>query len=258
MSESPFDLSGKVAIVTGGNSGIGLGIAQALADAGAHVSIWARSAERNAAAVADLTQRGVRAASCTLEVTDEHQIVEAVATVVDEFGRIDSCFANAAGLGARSPSFIESTTEEWRSSIALVLDSVYFTMREVAKVLVAQNEGGSLVATSSISAYYGSVPGSHAYSAGKAAVTTLMRGLAVELARHGIRANTIVPAWVEGRMMEDVHGNPALSERVLRRIPTRRWGQPDDFGALAVYLAGDGSTWHTGDEFVVDGGYRVT
>jgi NAD(P)-dependent dehydrogenase (short-subunit alcohol dehydrogenase family) len=256
---SPFDLTGKVAVVTGGSSGIGLGMARALADAGAHVSVWARSTQANDQAVNDLARRGVRAASsCVVDVTDEDQVVAAVAAVVEEFGRIDACFANAAGLGARSSSFIESTTDEWRSTIALVLDSVYFTLREVAKVLVAQGEGGSLVATSSISAYYGSARGSHAYAAGKAAVMTLMRGLAVELARHDIRANTIVPAWVDGVMMQDVHDNAGLSERVLRRIPTRRWGQPDDFGALAVYLVGDGSSWHTGDEFVLDGGYHIT
>jgi NAD(P)-dependent dehydrogenase (short-subunit alcohol dehydrogenase family) len=170
---------------------------------------------------------------------------------------LDACFANACGHGARSPSFIESTTDEWRSAITEVLDSAYVTLREAARVLVAQGEGGSLVATSSIATNYGAVRGNHAYAAGKAAVTTLMRGLAVEFAREGIRANTIVPGWVDGPFMDGVHTNPKLADRVLGRLPFRRFGDPSELGAIAVYLAGDGSTWHTGDEFVIDGGYHV-
>src|SRR5262249_21172511 len=154
-------------------------------------------------------------------------------------------------------SFIESTTADWKSSLELVLNSVYFTLREAAKILVDQGKGGSLVATSSVSAYYGSVPGSHAYAAGKAAVITLVRGVAVELARYGIGATTIVPAWIDSSMMDEHRDDADVRDRLLRRIPTRRFGRPDELGALAVYLAGDGSTWHTGDEFVLDGGFRI-
>jgi NAD(P)-dependent dehydrogenase (short-subunit alcohol dehydrogenase family) len=257
VNENPFDLTGKVSVVTGGNSGIGLAMARALADAGSAVSVWGRTAARNDAAVADLTSRGANAASVSVDVTQEDEVRAAVASVAADFGRIDACFANAGSLGVSTPSFLESTSEGWHASIASVLDSVYFTTREVARVMVAQGDGGSLVATSSISAYYGSAPGSHAYAVAKAGVTTLMRGLAVELARHRIRANTIVPGWVDGKMMETVRNNPTLGDRVLSRIPQRRWARPDEFGALAVYLAGSGSTWHTGDEFVLDGGYRV-
>jgi NAD(P)-dependent dehydrogenase (short-subunit alcohol dehydrogenase family) len=138
-----------------------------------------------------------------------------------------------------------------------VLDSVYITTREAARVLVDQGDGGSLIATSSIAADYGSAHGNHAYASAKAGVRTLMRGLAVELARYRIRANSVVPGWIDGPFMAEVHDNAKLSERVLQRIPLRRWGQPDELGALAVYLAGDGSSWHTGDEFVLDGGYHA-
>lgn len=254
---NPFDLKGKVALVTGGNTGIGLGIARSLADAGASVCIWGRSADRNAAAVAELESAGARATSRQVDVTEEEAIVDGMAALVDELGRLDACFANAAGHGAASTSFIESTTAEWRATTTLVLDSVYFTMREAAKVLVAQDQGGSLVAMSSIAANYGATRGNHGYPAAKAGVNGLMRCLAVDLARHRIRANTIVPGWVEGGFMEPVYQNPKFEERVMQRLPMRRWGTPEEIGALAVYLAGDGSVWHTGDEFTVDGGYHV-
>ena len=257
MGEGPFDLSGKVAVVTGGNSGIGRAMAEALAGAGAAVSVWGRSAPRNEETVADIRSAGGRVSSRRVDGTNEGAVVEAMAAVVDEWGRLDACFANASGHGERSASFIESTTAEWRSTTALVLDSVYVTLREAARALVAQGEGGSLVATSSVAAQYGAVRGNHCYAASKAAVASLVRGLSVELARHRIRANTIVPGWVDGPFMDEVHGNDKLVERVMQRLPMRRWGQPDEFGALAVYLAGDGSTWHTGDEFVVAGGYQV-
>jgi NAD(P)-dependent dehydrogenase (short-subunit alcohol dehydrogenase family) len=253
-----FDLHGKVAVVTGGNTGIGLAFAEALTAAGASVAIWGRSAERNAAAVAGLTERGAEAASIEVDVTDEDAVVAAMAWSVERFGRLDACFANAASQGPPSPSFVESTTEQWRATIAIALDSVYLTMREAARVLVEQGTGGSLVATSSVSAHYGTTPGSHAYSTAKAGVLTLIKGLAVELGRYGIRANAISPAWVESSMMDGVNANPKVADAIRRRIPSRRFAATDELGAVAVYLAGDGSSWHTGDELVLDGGFRIT
>ncbi|HEY6532117.1 MAG TPA: SDR family oxidoreductase [Acidimicrobiales bacterium] len=257
MADGPFDLTGKVAVVTGGTAGIGLAMAAALADAGASVCVWGRSGERAADAVASLAGRPGRATSRTVDVTDEAAVVEAMRSTVDELGRLDACFANAASLGTPSSSFLESTTGEFRSTIELVLDSVYVTMREAARVLVAQGEGGSLVATSSLSANYGAARGNHAYASGKAAVITLMKGLAVELGRYRVRANTIQPAWVETDMMAGMDEESPLTRAVRPRQPQRRWADPAELGALAVYLAGDGSTWHTGDEFIVDGGYHA-
>jgi NAD(P)-dependent dehydrogenase (short-subunit alcohol dehydrogenase family) len=253
-----WDLSGKVAVVTGGNTGIGLGFARALGGAGAAVSIWGRSEERNREALEALTAQGVSAMALRVDVTDEQAVVDAMAATVQRLGRLDACFANAAGLGPVSPSFLESTTQEWRSTISLVLDSVYVTMREAARVLVEQGEGGSLVATSSVSAHYGAARGSHAYASGKAAVITLMRGLAVELGRHRVRANSVSPAWVDSSMMDGINQNPAVADQIRKRIPLRRWASTDELGALAVYLASDGSTWHTGDEFLLDGGFHVS
>jgi NAD(P)-dependent dehydrogenase (short-subunit alcohol dehydrogenase family) len=252
-----FDLSGKVALVTGGNTGIGLAFARALGDARASVAIWGRSAAKNEAALGELTARGIDAAATQVDVTDEDAVTRAMAETVERFGRLDACFANAGGLGPVAPSFVESTGDDWRATISLSLDSVYFTMREASRVLIEQGTGGSLVATSSLSAHYGSVRGSHAYAAAKAGVTTLMRGLAVELGRHRIRANTISPAWVDSDMMAGIDGNAALADQIRKRIPLRRWAGTTELGAVAVYLAGDGSTWHTGDELILDGGYHV-
>jgi NAD(P)-dependent dehydrogenase (short-subunit alcohol dehydrogenase family) len=256
-ASEPFDLRGKVALVTGGNTGIGLAFARALAGAGASVCVWGRRPEKNAAAVAELSTFGVEAASLVVDVTDEAAVVAGIAATVAQFGRLDACFANAAGLGPQPRTFLESTTDEWRATIALALDSTYVTLREAARVLVEQGEGGSLVATSSLSALYGSTPGSHAYAVAKAGVITLVRGLAVELARHRIRANTILPAWVDSDMMAGINENPPAADALRKRIPMRRFASTDELGPLAVYLAGDGSTWHTGDEFVLDGGFRV-
>jgi NAD(P)-dependent dehydrogenase (short-subunit alcohol dehydrogenase family) len=254
---SAFDLTGKVVLVTGGNSGIGFGMASALAQAGAAVCIWGRSAERNASACDLLQRHGTKVASREVDVREEAQVVGGMTAALDDFGRLDACFANAAAHGGGAASFIESTTAQWRETTALILDSVYFTLREAAKVLVAQGSGGSLVATSSLASNYGSTRGDHAYASAKGAVNSLMRGLAVELARHRIRCNTILPAWVEGGFMEPIHSNEKASERIMQRMPMRRWGEADELGALAVYLAGDGSTWHTGNDFILDGGYHL-
>lgn len=250
-----FDLTGRVVLVTGGNSGIGLAMAQAVANAGATVCIWGRSAEKNDAALAVLHESGASASAQTVDIGDEAQVSAAMAGLFASHGRLDCCFANAAApTGGSRPPFIESTLDQWRAVTSIVLDGTYVTLREAAKYMVQAGNGGSLVATSSAAAHYG-VPRGQAYSAGKAGVTSLMRGLAVELARYRIRANTISPAWVMSSFMDGIVGNEDATKKVQARIPLRRWAQPSELGGIAVYLASDASTWHTGDEFTLDGGY---
>ena len=188
-----FDLTGKVVLVTGGNSGIGLAIAQAVAEAGATVSIWGRSAEKNAIALDVLRGIGSQAHAAhtarTVDIGDEAQVVAAMAALAAAHGQLDCCFANASARTPPSPAFLDSTLDQWRAVTSVVLDGTYVTLREAAKLMVAGGRGGSLVATSSAAAHYG-VPRGQAYSAGKSGVIALMRGLAVELARNNIRANT--------------------------------------------------------------------
>jgi len=251
-----FDLSGKVALITGGNSGIGLGMATALATAGADVCIWGRSQEKNTKAVGVLTEIGGRVSARVVDIGEEDQVVDGIAAICDEFGRIDSCFANASAVAAGRAPFIGSTLEQWRAVSRVVLDGTYLTLREAAKVMVEQGMGGSLVATSSAAAHFGVARG-EAYSAAKAGVLALIRGLAVELAPHKIRANSISPAWVMSSFMDGIVGNAEATKKIQSRIPMRRWADPDELGGVAVYLASEASSWHTGDEFRLDGGYSV-
>ncbi|KAA3640072.1 MAG: SDR family NAD(P)-dependent oxidoreductase [Armatimonadetes bacterium] len=247
-----FNLSEKTSIVTGGNSGIGRGIAQALGEAGATVAVWGRSTERNAETVAAIEAVGAEAIAFSVDVSDESEVVDAFAATLDALGKVDSVFANA-GLGAGSTRFHEMSTEEWRSIFGVNMEGVFWTFREALKHMQPRGEG-SLVVTSSTSADVGFPRGEH-YAATKAGVRALIRGIAVEYGRYGIRANAIAPGWVVTGMTDGFIEGDRFATQTLPRIPIGRFGQPDDFGGIAVYLASDASTWHTGDTITIDGGY---
>jgi NAD(P)-dependent dehydrogenase (short-subunit alcohol dehydrogenase family) len=253
-----FDLTGKVALVTGGNGGIGLGMAEGLAQAGAKVAIWGQNPEKNARAGEALKAYGGEVLVQQVDVADEAAVVKGVADVIARFGRLDFCAANA-GVGGGA-AFTEMTTDKWRRVTTVNLDAVFWTFREAAKHMVERAEagdtGGSLVVTSSTSAIHGA-PRNEAYASTKGAVLAMVRGLAVEFARYGIRANSILPGWIRSDMTAAAQGWDKFNERVIGRVPMRRWGEPEDFGGIAVYLASDASRFHTGDSFVIDGGYTV-
>ena len=253
MAYEPMDLTGKVALVTGGNSGIGLGMADALARSGAGVAIWGTNPDKNARALEQLTSTGADAIAMLCDVSDEEQVESSFAGVVGHFGRVDGCFANA-GIGGNGTRFIEIPTEEWRRVTGVNLDGVFWTFRAAARHMVERGEGGRLVGTSSVSAIHGA-PRSEPYASSKGAMIAMVRGLSVELARYGITANTIIPGWIETPMTERTFGNEVFENAVKRRIPQRRWGEGADFGGLAVYLMSNASAYHTGDDFVIDGGY---
>jgi NAD(P)-dependent dehydrogenase (short-subunit alcohol dehydrogenase family) len=175
-------------------------------------------------------------------------------------GRIDTVIANA-GIGAGSPSFAEMSTETYRKILAVNLDGVFFTFREACKHMIARagegdRAGGSLVVISSLSAIDGAAR-NEAYAATKGAVISMIRGIAVEHARFGVRANAILPGWIATDMTAGAQGNDKFNDNVIKRVPVRRWGQPADFGGMAVYLASDASSFHTGDSFLIDGGYAI-
>jgi len=251
----PFDLSGHVAVVTGGNSGIGRGIAQGLAQAGADVSIWGRNAERNAQVAEELSRYGTRILDVVCDVSDSQSVSDAFVRTLQELGRVDSCFANA-GRGDLQSAFVDMTLDQFRKIIALNLDGAFLTLQGAARHMIDRGGGGSLVGIASLAAVEGMARGQH-YAAAKAGIVALTRSCAVELARHGIRANAILPGWIETPATERAFAQESLRENVLKRIPERRWGQPADFVGAAVYLASPASAYHTGDELIVDGGYRV-
>ena len=252
MLFEPFDLTGKVALITGGNSGIGLGMAQGLAEAGADVCVWGTNPEKNAAAEKTLLALGGKAVAIRCDVSQEEEVEAAFAETVNIFGKVDSCFANA-GAGGGAP-FQDFPTDVWRRVIGINLDGTFFTFRAAAKHMIDRGEGGRLIGTSSTSAIHGAAR-NEAYAASKGAMLAMTRGLAVELARYGITANTIIPGWIETAMTASRVGNELFEDRVMKRVPVRRWGQPKDFAGIAVYLASDASSYQTGEEFVIDGGY---
>jgi NAD(P)-dependent dehydrogenase (short-subunit alcohol dehydrogenase family) len=259
MTFKPFDLTGKVALVTGGNGGIGLGMAEGLAQAGAKVVIWGQNPDKNAAAEATLKAHGGEVLVRRVDVGDEQAVVAGVAEALDAMGRLDFVAANA-GIGGGGTAFAETTTERWRQITTVNLDGVFWTFREACKHMVARSvagdPGGSLLVTSSTSAIHGA-PRAQAYASTKGGVLAMVRGIAVEYARHGIRANSVLPGWIRSDMSADLQKWDTFNEKVISRVPMKRWGDPEDFAGIAVYLASDTSRFHTGDSFVIDGGYTI-
>ncbi len=254
MALREFDLSGKVALVTGGNSGIGLGMAEGLAKAGADVCIWGTNPEKNEAARKQLEAHGTRILALRCNVADEAEVDASFKETVETLGKVDSCFANAGVGSASSLPFYEQPTEVWQRVWEVNLYGAFFTLRVAARHMVERGEGGRLAATSSSSVIDGA-PRGQAYAGSKGALVATMRGLAVELARYKITANTITPGWIETPMTSRNVGNEKFESAVIRRVPFRRWGAGGDFEGIAVYIASDASRYHTGDEFVIDGGY---
>lgn len=260
MTYAPFNLAGKVCVVTGGNGGIGLGMAEALAASNADVIIWGRREAMNAEAVKKLEPLGTgRIKSWAVDVSDEAQVVKAMAEVEEEFGRIDNCVANA-GVGRGAPSFHEMTLDTWQFNHRINMEGAFLTLREASKSMVKRSKagdpGGSLVGTASLAALEGAAR-NQAYASTKAGLCAMMRGIAVEYGRYQIRANSVLPGWIATDMTEGAQDNDVFQSKVISRVPIRRWGEPEDFGGIAVYLASDASKFHSGDTLLIDGAYAV-
>ena len=255
-----FDLSGRVAVVTGGNGGIGLGYAEGLAAHGCAVSIWGRNAEKNAAAAERLKALGGKVQTLVVDVADAAQARSATEAVLKEFGRIDGCFANAGIGGGGRTAFVDRTEAEWRRLFAINLDGVFHTFQPVLRHMVdranAGDRFGRVVATSSMSTRFGTARNEH-YAASKAAINSMIQALAVEHARYGITANAILPGWVDTEMTGPLQANDKFMGNVMPRIPERRFGTPQDFSGIAVYLMSGASAYQTADTIMIDGGYSV-
>lgn len=252
----PFDLGGRGVVITGGNGGIGIGMARALLAAGAKVAIWGSNPEKTQRAREALAKEcgdPARVHAFVCNVAEEAEVERAFADSVAALGRVDSCFANA-GVSSKGTLLTEMTLDEFRRVQRVNVEGVFLTFRAAARHMAQHGQGGSLVATASTAAIEGAARNSH-YGASKGAVTSYVRALAVELARHRIRVNSILPGWIVTDMTERSVQNPKFAEAVLPRIPARRWGEIDDFGGIAVFLASDASAYATGEQFVIDGGY---
>ncbi len=252
----PFDLSGQAALVTGGNGGIGLGIAAALAEAGADVAIWGTDAGKNEAAAERLGAAGGKVFATVCDVADEAAVAAAMEETVAALGGLHSCFANA-GTPARPTPFEHTELDEWKRVEGVNLDGAFLTLRAAAAAMIEAGTGGSLVATSSLTAIEGA-PRSAAYAATKGALISLVRTLAVELARKGIRANAIMPGWIDTDLTHAMLADERFAGAVMPRIPARRWGEPADLGPAAVYLASPATSYHTGDVLRIDGAYSIS
>jgi len=255
-----FDLSGRVAVITGGNGGIGLGIAQALAEAGCNVSIWGRNGDKNARAAESLKNAAGQTHTQVCDVSDAGSVNAAMAAALNTFGRVDGCFANAGIGGGGRHAFIDRTEEQWRTMFATNLDGVFHVFQAAARHMTERAQAGDpfgrLCATSSLASLFGTARNEH-YAATKAAINALVRALAVELARQGVTANAILPGWIKSEMTAGIMANEKFVANVMPRIPTRRFGEPSDFGGIAVYLMSKASSYHTADTFVIDGGYTA-
>ncbi len=257
MAYSGFDLTGKVALVTGGNGGIGLGMADAMARAGAEICIWGTNADKNQAAVEQIGAHGPKVTSLVCDVGDETAVAACFAETLDAHGRVDGCFANA-GVTGRNPSFLDITDAEWQRVLRINLDGVFYTFQAATRHMVERAKegdgGGRLIGTASLAAISGAARNEH-YAATKGGVVSMIRALAVEYARYGITAHAVLPGWIETAMTADAFAWEKFAANVMPRIPMRRWGRADDFGGIAVYLMSDVSSYHTGDTHLIDGGY---
>ncbi len=255
----PFDLTGKVAVITGGNGGIGLGFAEAIAMAGGDVCVWGTNPEKNARALEALQAHGTKAAAMVVDVADSAAVDKAMAETIEDFGRVDGCFANA-GVTGRARNMFEIDDAEWRRMMAVNLDGAFWTLRAAAKHMVERAEagdpGGRLMGTASLAALSGPARNEH-YAATKGGLVSMLRGMAVEFGRYGITANAILPGWIETDMTEELFAWDRFAEAALPRIPAGRWGKVEDFMGIAVYLMSDASQFHTGDSLLIDGGYWV-
>jgi hypothetical protein len=248
------ELSGLVAVVTGGNQGIGLAMAAGMARAGASVAVWARNAGRNEEAARQLTDLGGTALAVRCDVTDEDSVAAAMTETVDTLGPL-GCFVANAGI-ADSVPLVDTTLERWHHVLRTNLDGAFLGTREAARRFVAQGTGGSMVVVSSTVSRYGGA-GQAAYATSKTGLVGLGRTLAVELARHRVRCNILIPGWTATAMNEQLRADEKFYEATRRRTPVRRWAEPDEFAELAAFLADPRLTFHTGNEVVVDGGYTI-
>jgi 2-dehydro-3-deoxy-D-gluconate 5-dehydrogenase len=254
MTSAPFDLSGKVAIVTGGNGGIGLGMARGLAEAGADIAIVGRNEAKSDAAVAELKQQGSKAISIVVDVTDKAAVADMVGLAVRELGRVD-ILVNNAGINIRKPPQALSL-EEWDRVIGTNLTSAFLCSQAVYPAMKAAG-GGKIINIGSMMSIFGA-SFAPAYAASKGGIVQFTRSCACAWAADNIQANAILPGWIDTDLTRRARAEiDGLHDRVLARTPAARWGASNDFAGIAVFLSSAASDFVTGTAIPVDGGYSI-
>ena len=249
-----FDLHDRVAIVTGGNGGIGLGIAEGLAGAGAQVVIAARNRGKSDAAAKKLESSGAQALSVEADVASEADWQAIVRRTLDRFGRIDILVNNAGILLGKAPE--DYTLEEWHSIIDINLSGAFIGARAVYPEMKRQTRG-KIINISSLTSSFGS-PFNVPYTASKGGILQLTRGLATSWAKDNIQVNAVSPGWIDTDLAAGARARfPGFNEKILARTPAGRWGKAEDFAGVAVFLSSRASDFVTGAEILVDGGYSV-
>jgi 2-dehydro-3-deoxy-D-gluconate 5-dehydrogenase len=254
MATQAFDLGGKVAIVTGGNGGIGLGMARGLADAGAAVAIVGRNEAKSNAAVADLTQRGAKAISIVADVTDHAAVAAMIDRTKRELGRID-ILVNNAGINIRKAPHTLAP-EEWDSVIKTNLTSAFLCSQAVYPSM-KQAGGGKIINIGSMMSIFGA-SFAPAYAASKGGIVQFTRSCAVAWAADNIQANAVLPGWIDTDLTKRARAEiDGLHDKVLARTPAARWGLTADFAGIAVFLSSSASDFVTGTAIPVDGGFSI-
>jgi 2-deoxy-D-gluconate 3-dehydrogenase len=254
MKPDLFDLRGKVAVVTGGNGGIGLGMARGLAEAGADIAIVGRNEAKSEAAAADLAKLGIKTISVVADVTDPSAVAAMVERMGRELGRLD-ILVNNAGINIRKPPHALSL-EEWDSVIKTNLTSAFLCSQAAYPAMKATG-GGKIINIGSMMSIFGA-SFAPAYAASKGGIVQFTRSCACAWAADNIQVNAVLPGWIDTdltrRAREQIDG---LHDRVLARTPASRWGAAADFAGIAVFLASGASDFVTGTAIPVDGGYSI-
>lgn len=248
-----FDLSGRVAVVTGGNGGIGRSIALGLAEAGAVVAVFGRNDEKNQRVLAELKAFGVPSLAMVVDVSHRDELEPALNHVESQLGPITT-LVNNAGIVVLSGGVLNEKPEDWDRVIETQLNAVFLLSNLAARSMV-DHKGGKIINIGSMCSYFGSglVP---SYSAAKGAIVQLTKSMAIELAPHNIQVNAIAPGWIVTDLTTAVRSMP-MNDEIIARTPAGRWGQPEELAGTAVYLASHASDFVTGTTIRVDGGYAI-
>ncbi|MFH1570157.1 MAG: glucose 1-dehydrogenase, partial [Gemmatimonadota bacterium] len=245
-------LKGKAALITGAGRGIGRGVARAYAEAGADLALVSRTKEQVEEAAAECQDLGVQAVAVPADVSRPEDIQRLVETAVSELGRLD-ILVNNAGTNYRAPA-LEYRAEDFDRILSVNLRGAYLASQAAARQMVAQRRGGRLICTTSLLSHRG-VPGLSAYAASKGGLAQMVRVMAVEWAEHGITVNGISPGYIATALTQPLRDDQQQNDRIVSRIPMRRWGTPEDMAGMYVFLASDAAAYITGQLFPVDGGW---